>query len=157
MPSVMVNRKADRNSTMVLPAGAFIPSDPNRKRNSMIDPRVLGLPHTTMATLCLSHSAHRLPATPEHLRGNLPPPVDFTSHIKPPTKVGNKEILVQVYAVAVDSLDVKIVTEKGKGDVGKWVPGRSFVGRCLSVGGEEKEIVRGEIVVGLLDARKVST
>lgn len=143
------------SSTMVLPAGAYVPSDPNRKRTSIIDPRVLGLPHTTMATLCLSHSAHRLPMTPLHLRGNLPPPVDFTSHIRPPTKVGNKEILVQVYAVAVDELDVMSVEEKGKGEVGKWVPGRSFVGRCLGVGGEEKEIVRGEIVVGLLDIRKV--
>lgn len=121
----------------------------------MIDPRVLGLPHTTMATLCLSHSAHRLPMTPVHLRGNLPPPVDFTSHIRPPSKVGNREILVQVYAVAVDGLDIRTVEEKGKGEVGKWVPGRSFVGRCLGVGTEEKEIVRGELVVGLLNVRKV--
>lgn len=141
---------------MVLPAGAFVPSDPNRKRTSIIDSRVLGLPHTTMATLCLSSSAHRLPMTPLHLRGNLPPPVDFTSHVKPPAKVGSRELLVQVYAVAVDQLDVRTVEEKGKGDVGRWVPGRSFVGRSLEVGKEEKEITRGEIVVGLLDIRKVS-
>lgn len=148
--------RAHRYSTMILPAGAFVPSDPNRKRTSMIDPRVLGLPHTTMAALCLSSTVNKQSDTPLHLRGGLPPPVDFTSHIKPPSKVGNREILVQVYAVAVDNVDVKMTEDKGKGDVGKWVPGRSFVGRCLGVGTEEKEIVRGEIVIGLLDVKKVS-
>ena len=90
-----------------------------------------------------------------HLRHNLPPPVDFSSHLKPPTKVGNSQILIQVYAVALDEVDYMTVAGKGRSEVGKWVPGRSFVGRCLSVGIEEKDIVRGDIVVGLVDVKKV--
>jgi len=65
-------------------------------------------------------------------------------------------VLIQIYAVAIDDVDLNALGSKGKGDVGKWVPGRSFVGRCLSVGVEEKEIVRGDIVLGLVDVRKVS-
>lgn len=64
-------------------------------------------------------------------------------------------MLVQVYAVAVDQVDVRAVDEKGRGDVGKYVPGRSFVGRALVVGTDEKEVVRGDVVMGLLDIRKV--
>ena len=94
--------------------------------------------------------------TPMHLRANLPPPVDFTSHLKPPTKSGDGQLLIQVYAVAVDEYDVNALEEKGRGDVGKWVPGRSFVGRCLQAGASEKDIMRGDIVVGLVDVRKVS-
>jgi threonine dehydrogenase-like Zn-dependent dehydrogenase len=60
-----------------------------------------------------------------------------------------------VYAVAVDGVDVEALEEKGRGEVGKWVPGRSFVGRCLAVGADEKDVVRGDIVIGLLDIRKV--
>jgi NADPH:quinone reductase-like Zn-dependent oxidoreductase len=110
-----------------------------------------------MAAITLSTAAHRvaLSGTPLHLRHQLAPPVDWSSHLKPPVKVGSTTVLVQIYAVAVDELDIKILEEKGKADVGKWVPGRSFVGRCLMVSTEEKDIVRGDIVVGLLDSRKV--
>lgn len=89
-----------------------------------------------------------------HLRHNLPPPVDFSSHIRPPSKIGHAQILVQVYAVAVDYLDVAALDHKTPHDVGKWIPGRSFVGRCLAVGGDEKDIVRGDVVMGLLDIKK---
>ena len=108
-----------------------------------------------MAAITLSTSAHRMSETPMHLRNQIPPPVDFSSHIKPPTKVGNAQVLIQVYAVAVDEVDLKALEGKGRADIGKWIPGRSFVGRCLSVGAEEKEIVRGDIVLGLVDVRKV--
>ncbi|ORY34019.1 hypothetical protein BCR39DRAFT_518148 [Naematelia encephala] len=142
-------------TNLVLPAGAYRPSNP-AKSATEINARILGLPHATMASITLSTSAHRSDrsATPAHLRHNLPSPVDFTSHLKPPNKVGNAQVLVQVYAAGVDKADVRAVEEKGKGEVGKWVPGRSFVGRCMTVGADEKDIVRGDIVVGLLDIRK---
>ena len=92
--------------------------------------------------------------TPLHLRSQNPP-VDFTSYICPPIKVGSGQLLVQVYATAVDEWDIRALDEKTKADVHKWVPGRSFVGRCLSVGSEEKDIVRGDIVIGLMDIKKV--
>jgi D-arabinose 1-dehydrogenase-like Zn-dependent alcohol dehydrogenase len=109
-----------------------------------------------MAAITLSSAAHKASSTPAHLRHNLPPPVDFSSHLKPPQKVAKAQVLVQIYATAVDEADAKALEDKGRGDVGRWVPGRSFVGRVLSVGVEEKELVRGDIVIGLVDIRKVS-
>jgi hypothetical protein len=143
-------------SSLVLPAGAYKPSNP-LKSTSELNTRILGLPHATMASITLSTSAHRFTSTPAHLRTNLPPPVDFSSHLKPPTKVGNSQLLIQVYAVAVDKTDVKALEDKGRGDVGKWVPGRSFMGRCMAVGADEKDIVRGDLVMGLHDVRKVGS
>ena len=142
-------------SNLVLPAGAYKPLNPAKAARE-IDPRVLGLPHSTMAAITLSTAAHRAMGTPMHLRHQLPPPVDFSSHMKPPTKVSSSQLLIQVYAVAVDKIDLDVLDGKGRGDVGKWVPGRSFVGRCLGVGAEEKDIVRGDIVIGLVDVRKVT-
>ena len=115
------------------------------------------MPSTVMAALTLSGSASKLHQTPAHLRHNLPPPVDFSSHLPPPNKVGSAQVLVQVYAVGVDKVDLRLLEEKGKGEVGKWVPGRSFVGRVMATGKDEKEVVKGELVVGLLDVRKVCT
>ncbi|KAK8864394.1 hypothetical protein IAR55_001642 [Kwoniella newhampshirensis] len=141
-------------TNLVLPIGAFKPVNP-AKTAAALDNRILGIPHATMASITLSTTFHRnSSATPAHLRDQLPPLVDFTSHLKPPTKVNNHQLLVHVYAVAVDQVDIKTLEEKGRGDVGKWVPGRSFVGRALVVGGDEKEVVRGDIVMGILDVRK---
>lgn len=143
------------DSNLILPSGAYRPTDPSKSAN-LIDSRILGLPHATMASIVLSTSAYRIAATPAHLRHQIPPPVDFASHLLPPTKVSDSQILIQVYAVGVDALDVSTTYEKGKVDVGKWVPGRSFVGRCLQIGADEKDIVRGDIVIGLVDVKKVS-
>ncbi|WVQ82361.1 hypothetical protein IAT38_004489 [Cryptococcus sp. DSM 104549] len=140
-------------TNLILPSGAYKPSNPSRFTPDL-DARILGLPHATMASITLHTTFHRSSATPVHLRDQLPPLVDFTSHLKPPVKVGNSQLLVQVYAVAVDQVDVRALEDKGRGDVGKWVPGRSFVGRALVVGADEKEVVRGDIVMGLLDIRK---
>ena len=142
-------------TTLILPTGAYQPANPI-KSASEINARVLGLPHAAMAALVLSSATHRLRSdTPAHLRNQLPAPVDFSSHLKPPSKVADKEILVQVYAVAIDGFDLAVLDIKGRADVGKWVPGRSFVGRCLQVGAYEKELVRGDLVMGLCDVRKV--
>ena len=145
-------------TTLILPTGAYRPSDPSKATPSEVNARVLGLPHATMAALVLSSSTHRLKSdTPAHLRNQLPAPVDFSSHLKPPTKVSDSQVLVQVYAVAIDGFDLAALDVKGRADVGKWVPGRSFVGRCLQVGSYEKELVRGDLVMGLMDVRKVGS
>ncbi|WVQ72581.1 hypothetical protein IAR50_002139 [Cryptococcus sp. DSM 104548] len=142
-------------TNLVLPSGAYRPSHPSKAAPSL-DSRILGLPHSTMASVTLTTTRDHYQATPLHLRAQLPPLVDFSSHMKPPvsSKVGKSQVMVQVYAVAVDEYDVRTLDEKGKGDVGKWVPGRSFVGRALVVGTEEKDIVRGDIVIGIQDVRK---
>ncbi|WVF71478.1 hypothetical protein IAT40_006284 [Kwoniella sp. CBS 6097] len=140
-------------TNLILPAGAYRPNNPAKSR-SELDSRILGIPHATMASITLSTTHARHSATPAHLRDQLPSLVDFNSHLKPPTKINDHQLLVQVYAVAIDQVDVSALVEKGKGDVGKWVPGRSFVGRALVVGADEKEVVRGDIVMGLVDVRR---
>jgi len=145
-------------TNLILPTGAYQPANPIKAASaSEVNARVLGLPHAAMAALVLSSATHRLRSdTPAHLRSQLPAPVDFSSHLKPPGKVGDNQVLVQVYAVAIDGFDLAVLDIKGRADVGKWVPGRSFVGRCLQVGSYEKELVRGDLVMGLCDVRKVS-
>jgi len=143
-----------RRSTLVMPNGAYRPvASPVSSSANTLDHRVLGMPHATMAAVVMSTLAAR--DTPLHLKDQNPP-VDFTSHLRPPTKISSSQILVQVYATAIDETDVRALDDKGRGEIGKWVPGRSFVGRCMTAGADEKEIVRGEIVVGIMDLRKVS-
>ncbi|KLT40545.1 hypothetical protein CC85DRAFT_293189 [Cutaneotrichosporon oleaginosum] len=143
-------------TNMVLPkGGSFKPSDPMKAKGP--DLQLLGVPPTSMAAITLSsalhtyHLKHESP-TPAHLRWTLPPPVDFST-VAPPQHVSNTQILIQVYAVAVDWLDIAALDEKHKHDVGRWIPGRSFVGRCITTGVDEKEIARGDVVIGLLDIR----
>lgn len=140
-------------TNLILPLGAYKQSNPAKSAPDL-DARILGLPHATMASITLHSTFDHHNATPAHLRDQLPPLVEFSSHSKPPGKTGKNQVLVQVYAVAVDQVDVRAVDEKGRGDVGKYVPGRSFVGRALVVGTDEKEVVRGDVVMGLLDIRK---
>ncbi|BEJ16802.1 hypothetical protein CspHIS471_0602030 [Cutaneotrichosporon sp. HIS471] len=143
-------------TNMVLPKGGnFKPGDPTKANGP--DLQLLGVPPTSMAAITLSsalhtyHLKHESP-TPEHLRWTLPPPVDFST-VKPPHRVSSAQILIQVYAVAVDWLDIAALDEKSGHGVGRWIPGRSFVGRCITTGVDEKEIVRGDVVIGLLDIR----
>ncbi|OXG41780.1 hypothetical protein C359_03196 [Cryptococcus neoformans Bt120] len=140
-------------TNLILPLGAYKQSNPAKSAPDL-DARILGLPHASMASITLHSTFDHHNATPAHLRDQLPPLVEFSSHSKPPGKTGKNQVLVQVYAVAVDQVDVRAVDEKGRGDVGKYVPGRSFVGRALVVGTDEKEVVRGDVVMGLLDIRK---
>lgn len=144
----------EHHSNLILPLGAYKQSNPAKSAPDL-DARILGLPHASMASITLHSTFDHHNATPAHLRDQLPPLVEFSSHSKPPGKTGKNQVLVQVYAVAVDQVDVRAVDEKGRGDVGKYVPGRSFVGRALVVGTDEKEVVRGDVVMGLLDIRKV--
>lgn len=151
-----VEIEADKHrSNLILPLGAYNKQSNPAKSAPDLDARILGLPHATMASITLHSTFDHHNATPAHLRDQLPPLVEFSSHSKPPGKTGKNQVLVQVYAVAVDQVDVRAVDEKGRGDVGKYVPGRSFVGRALVVGTDEKEVVRGDVVMGLLDIRKV--
>ncbi|WWC70209.1 uncharacterized protein I206_104159 [Kwoniella pini CBS 10737] len=140
-------------TNLILPSGAYKPMNP-AKSASAIDSRILGMPHGTMASIVLSTTFSRHSSTPAHLRDQLPPLVDFSSHLKPPTKVNDHQLLIQVYAVAIDQYDVRALDEKARYEVGKYVPGRSFVGRALVVGVDEKEVVRGDIIIGINDIRK---
>lgn len=97
-------------------------------------------------------------ATPDHLLMTLPLPLSITSHTTPPNKVHSTQVLVQVYAVAVDGLDDVIVYDKAaRQDSYGFVPGRSFVGRAVECGYEVNSIAKSDWVMGLMDMRKVST
>lgn len=128
------------------------------KQRSGPDLQLLGVPPSSMAAITLStalhkyHLKHESP-TPAHLRWTLPPPVDFST-VPPPHKVGHAQVLVQIYAAAVDWLDVERLDDQPVSEVGRWIPGRSFVGRCVTAGVDEKDIARGDIVMGLVDIRR---
>ena len=77
------------------------------------------------------------------------------SHNMPPRKVGSTQVLVQVIAVAVDDIDRAIVRDKARSEHAYgFVPGRSFCGRVVECGWHVKKLRKGDIVFGLLDARK---
>lgn len=103
--------------------------------------------------------------TPAHLLEVLPLPVAFTAHIPPPSYVPSSYVLLQVFAVGIDSLDSLLVRDKvsaglgagkGKNSAG-YIPGRSLVGRVIECGWEVNGDVckKGEWVIGLLDVKKV--
>ena len=76
--------------------------------------------------------------------------------MSPPSKLQSDQVLVQVFAVALDKLDLTLVRDKSKKVQGYgFVPGRSFVGRVIEFGWEVPHINRGEWVYGLLEVREV--
>lgn len=84
-------------------------------------------------------------------------PVAYSTHQAPPSKVNPSQLVVQVVAVALDKFDFAMVKDKsseGSG-TGKWVPGRSFVGRAIEVGSDVRVIVKGDMVMGLVDIKQV--
>ncbi|KIP09818.1 hypothetical protein PHLGIDRAFT_28790 [Phlebiopsis gigantea 11061_1 CR5-6] len=96
--------------------------------------------------------------TPAHLLSTLPIPVAYLSHLPPPSYVPPSYVLVQVFAVGLDSLDSLLVQEKtvnGAKSAG-FIPGRSIVGKAIEVGWEVKADVcrRGEWIIGLLDVKQ---
>lgn len=93
---------------------------------------------------------------PGHIAEGMPTPLGFCSHVSPPTHVPPHHVLVQVWAVGLDSRDAAMVL-KDKQDAPGFVPGRSFVGRAVEVGWEVRAdiVKKGEWVVGLMEVRKV--
>ena len=84
-------------------------------------------------------------------------PLGFCSHISPPTNLPPHHVLVQVWAVGLDSRDAAIVLKVKQSTPG-FIPGRSFVGRAIEIGWEVRGdvIKKGEWVVGLMEVKKVS-
>lgn len=159
-------------NAMILPTGAYTPVNDPTKNSGKLDARVLGMPNTTMSTITLSgvnglsrksslsgvFGSNARSPTPAHLVADLPPPVSFSAHQAPPSKISPSQVLVQVYAVALDRFDFDMVREKSEAGsgAGKWVPGRSYVGRALDVGADVRVILKGDMVMGLVDIKKVN-
>jgi len=81
--------------------------------------------------------------------------VRFTEIAEIPGKIKAGEVLVQVWATALDFWDkARIETLVKRGDGFGFVPGRSFCGRVVDVGVDVK-LKKGEVVYGMTDIKKV--
>ncbi|KLO08269.1 hypothetical protein SCHPADRAFT_922652 [Schizopora paradoxa] len=110
-------------------------------------PRLLSLSSFSLSSSSEKHGSLKRNAS-SHNFSDLPPPLSFSSHTPPPSKVSSQQVLVKVYAVGLDHLDDLIVGEKvARSDCYGFVPGRSFVGRAV-------EFSKSDWVMGLLDVRK---
>ena len=115
-----------------------------------------GLTRSLSLKLGRSKSRGKNGRTPSHLALEMPSALGFCSRISPPTSVPSHHVLVQVWAVGLDSRDAAIVL-KDKQNTPGFIPGRSFVGRVVSVGWEVRDVLvrKGEWVVGLMEVKKV--
>ncbi|EJD53486.1 hypothetical protein AURDEDRAFT_179950 [Auricularia subglabra TFB-10046 SS5] len=167
-------------TSLVLPLAAYTPAkNPAQSlASNKVDLPRSGIAQTTMSTISITQhgasvasknkrvsllglfgnaSTPSLSATPSHLRASAPSPLGFSSRIPPPSKFGSSQVLVQVWAVAVDRLDAFIVSEradKADGSGYGFVPGRGFVGRVVESGIDVSNISRGEWIFGVLEVKK---
>jgi len=166
-------------SSLLLNGGADILQKLKAEDMGKVDLSRSGLASTTMATIEIvkgtaqggsrsggltrslslrlsSKSRGKSGRTPSHLAREMPSPLGFCSHVPPPTHLPSHHVLVQVWAVGLDSRDAAIVL-KDKQNAPGFVPGRSFVGRAVEVGWEVREdiVKKGEWVVGLMEVKKV--
>ena len=165
-------------TSLVLPRAAYVPQA--AKATEKIDLTLGGLAQTTMSTISITkHAAQTLTRTrsrrlsipsvffsggkskseaptPSRLLESGPSSLSFASNTPPPTKLQSGQVMVQVWAVAVDGLDRLIVHDKcQKPDGFGFVPGRSFVGRAIECGWDVTHVSKGDWVFGLLDVTKV--
>lgn len=83
------------------------------------------------------------------------PTVSLASDLAPPRKINPTQVLVQVIAVAIDSVDRALLRERAQSEITTpFVPGRSFVGRVVESGWDVKKLRKGDTVFGLQDYRK---
>lgn len=83
--------------------------------------------------------------------------VRFTEIAELPSKPKGTEVLVQVWATALDFWDTaRVETLVKRGDGFAFVPGRSFCGKIVDTGFDETKFKRGDVVYGLADIKKVS-
>ncbi|KAH7105427.1 hypothetical protein BKA62DRAFT_689670 [Auriculariales sp. MPI-PUGE-AT-0066] len=170
-------------TSLVLPLAAYTPSKNPAQTlaSNTVDLPRSGIAQTTMATISItkngasqasSRASKRLSvhglfgnlsspsvntATPEHLLASAPSPLAFTSVLPPPSKFGSNQVVVQVWAVALDRLDALIVTErasKGDGSGYGFIPGRGFVGRVVETGVEVSNVKNGDWVYGIFEVKK---
>jgi len=81
--------------------------------------------------------------------------LSFANHLTPPTRVSGDQVLVQLWAAAVDALDGAIVDELShKVKNAGFVPGRSFVGRVVETGYTVSNVSVGDWTFGLTDITK---
>jgi hypothetical protein len=157
-------------SQLVLPKASYTPTKNPGRVDGRVDLISSGKAQTTMACIEIQqHSAVKL-ANRRSFRfnwsesdlsrppGRLPDSfhclLAFANHLTPPTRVSGDQVLVQVWAVAVDGTDGAIVEELShKTKNAGFIPGRSFVGRVIETGYTVSNLSVGDWTFGLTDLK----
>lgn len=141
---------------LTLPRAVYAPSKHPGRVSSSVDITRSGLAQTTMSTIAIARRPHTA-NTPSRLLAALSTPLSFSAHTSPPNKVHSTQVLVQVWAVGLDALDVLLVEERASRNDGfGYIPGRSFVGRAVECGWDVNNVSKGDWVIGITEVRKVS-
>jgi hypothetical protein len=156
-------------SQLVLAKASYEPSKNPGRVDGRVDLISSGKAQTTMASVEIQeHSAIKLANRKSFLFNRIEfdarhspakfhhSSLSFMHHLSPPSRISGNQVIVQVWAVAVDALDSMIVeklSQKVK-NVG-FVPGRSFVGRVVETGYTVSSLSLGDWTFGLMDVQKV--
>jgi Alcohol dehydrogenase GroES-like domain len=175
LPVLVPHAEPTTYSSLVFPRAGYQPSKHPERLTNSVDIVQLGVGSTTMSTISVTkHAAEHLNRgrkfsfptrlasprssmeTPEHLIVGESSIVSLTSHTPTPSKVQTNQVLVQVWCVALEGLDVLLTREKSKNADGYgFVPGRGFCGRIVEIGHGISNLRKGDWVMGLLDVGKV--
>lgn len=147
-------------TALSLPRATYKPADPAHSlATGKVDSAQVTMASVEVVRGVASSSAfrslgRRLSIRPSRPAGNLiSAELALTNHRRSPTYVPSDSVLVQVHAVALEGLDLRLAREEAAG----FVPGRAVVGRIVEAGVDvpREEGRRGEWVVGLADPKKV--
>ena len=178
VPPLLPHSQSSGYSTLLMPRTVYTPSKHPERVNDVVDLAKTGIVGTTMSTISVTrHGAETIarrgrrmslphilkPSSgsrsfdlPEHLKGGVPNPISFSNITPPPTKVQSHQVLVQVWCVALEGLDVLLTLDRAKTPDGYgFIPGRGFLGKAMECGGSVSSVKRGDWVMGVLDTGKV--
>jgi hypothetical protein len=174
LPALVPHTEPTTYTSIVFPRAGYQPSKHPERITSAVNIVQQGVASTTMSTISVTkHAAEALrdrrlslprklkggskdlSETPSHLK-NEDSSVGLSSSMPTPSKVQANQVLVQVFCVALEGLDILLTREKAKTVDGYgFVPGRGFSGKVVEVGYEVMNLRRGDWVMGLLDVSKV--
>lgn len=178
VPPLIPHSQSSGYSTLLMPRTVYTPSKHPERVDDFVDLAKTGIVGTTMSTISVTRhgaetiarrarkmslphilmpgSGRRSFDLPEHLKGGVPNPVSFSNITPPPTKVQSHQVLVQVWCVALEGLDILLTRDRAKTPDGYgFVPGRGFLGKAMECGSSVSSIRRGDWVMGVLDVGKV--
>ena len=178
VPPLLPHSQSSGYSTLLMPGTVYTPSKHPERVNTSVDLTKAGIVGTTMSTISvtrygaetISRRGRRItlphilkPGSgsksfdlPEHLQGSMPSAISFSSITPPPTKVQGHQVLVQIWCVALEGLDVLLTRDQAKTPDGYgFVPGRGFLGKAMECGSSVSSVRRGDWVMGVLDVGKV--
>ena len=177
LPLLVPHAEPTTYTSLVFPRANYQPAKHPDRLTSSVDVVHSGVASTTMTTISVTKGAaetlnrsrkfsfptmlstpRNSAETPSHLVSQETSIVSLTSHTPSPSKVQTNQVLVQVWCVALEGLDVLLTREKSKNADGYgFVPGRGFCGRVIEAGYGVSNLRKGEWVMGLLDVAKVRT